>query len=219
MLFLFTMRAVLFVLWIGILVFFSAAIAIFSLPLSIITPTAIILLGSLLLSVSFTFLTAKEKKVVPQEAVVSQEVDEAYDIKKREFLKVLGSLGLGALLVSLFRVRDVSALSFGGTGVPDPIGIEPLGSSQTTGSVTLTDANTWYQVPSSNLTSRVFLVLQNRSGYDMYWTFDNAVSASTGGLLFPDGATLQLDAGADVNVYVRCGTAAQVCWYSESQSQ
>lgn len=153
-----------------------------------------------------------------QERLKSNPNEEKIDEKRRQFLKALGSLGLGALLLSLFS-KKAYGLQFGGTGVPDPIGIEPLGSSQTTGSVTLTNADTWYQVPSSNQTSRVFLVLHNRSGYDMYWTFDNSVSASTGGLLFPDGATLQLDAGTAVNVYVRCGTTGQACWYAESQSQ
>ena len=144
--------------------------------------------------------------------------EEGLDSGRRQFLRLAGSLGVGAVFFSLLR-RDANALQFGGTGVPDPIGVEPLGNSQTTSSVTLTDADTWYQVPSSNQASRVFLLLQNRSGYDMYWTFDNSVNASTGGLLFPTGATLQLDAGAAVNVYARCGTAAQVVWYAESQSQ
>lgn len=143
---------------------------------------------------------------------------DSFDVDRRLFLKTLGSLGLGGLIYFLFT-RKAEAIQFGGTGVPDPIGIEPLGNSQTTGSVTLTNADTWYQVPASNQANRVFLVLHNRSGYDMYWSFDNTVSASTGGLLFPSGGTLQFDAGSAVKVYARCGTAAQVCWYAESQSQ
>ena len=122
------------------------------------------------------------------------------------------------MLWAIFR-KDAGAVQFGGTGIPDPIGVEPLGNSQTTGSVTLTNADTWYQVPNSNQTSRVFLVVQNRSGYGMYWSFSNSVNASTGGLLLPDGATLQLDAGNGVNIYIRCGTAGQAIWYAESQSQ
>lgn len=145
-------------------------------------------------------------------------IPEKVDNQRRLFLKTLGSLGLVGLIYFLLT-KKTQALQFGGTGIPDPIGIEPLGNSQTTGSVTLTNANTWYQVPPTNQTNRVFLVLHNRSGYDMYWSFDNTVSASTGGLLFPSGGTLQFDAGSAVNVYVRCATAGQVCWYAESQSQ
>ena len=155
-------------------------------------------------------LKNRSRKVVPAKNHL--------DLGRREFLRLAGTLGIGALLLSLFR-RPAQAIQFGGTGVPDPIGIEPLGNAQTTGSVTLTDANIWYQVPASNQASRVFLALHNRSGYDMYWAFDNTISASTDGLLFPSGGTLQLDAGSTVKVYVRCGTAAQAVWYAESQSQ
>jgi hypothetical protein len=160
----------------------------------------------------------RARLTLPNPASQAVGAEKGFDEKRRLFLKALGTLGLGGLVYLLFT-KKAQALQFGGTGVPDPIGVEPLGGSQTTGSVTLTSADTWYQVPSSNQSNRVFLALQNRSGYDMYWALDNTVSASTGGLLFPDGATLQLDAGNAVNVYVRCGTAAQVCWYAESQSQ
>lgn len=175
---------------------------------------AFLLLGGFLLTLGKYFTKKKEPQIHSLPAIVPEKIDE----NRRLFLKTLGSLGLGGLVYFLFT-RKAQAIQFGGTGVPDPIGIEPLGGSQTTSSVTLTDTGTWYQVPTSNQASRVFLVLHNRSGYDMYWSFDNTVNASTGGLLFPNGGTLQFDAGSAVKVYIRCGTAAQVCWYAESQSQ
>lgn len=216
------MKTVLFVVWVAIVALFTAVSAVFSLPFDIVAPTAIILFGLFILSSLGVYLlrTTKDKPERLHKNIHENKVQqEGLDIARRDFFKALGALGFGALITYFIRPRGVSALSFGATGTPDPIGIKPLGNSQTTGSVTLTDANTWYQVPAANLTSRVFLVLQNRSGYDMYWSFDNTVSASTGGLLFPNGATLTLDANADVDVYVRCVTAAQACWYSESQSQ
>jgi hypothetical protein len=193
---------------------FILAVPLSNLIYSFLIALAFMLLIGLILSFR-KFLIIRQKVQVQSLPLV---VPEKIDKNRRLFLKTLGSLGLGGLVYFLFT-KKAQAVQFGGTGVPDPIGIEPLGNSQTTGSVTLTDANTWYQVPAGNQASRVFLVLHNRSGYDMYWTFDNTVSASTGGLLFPSGGTLQFDAGNAVNVYVRCGTAAQTCWYAESQSQ
>jgi len=215
------MKVALWVVWVGIIALFTAVAAIFSLPSFIIAPTAITLLGLFLLSTALISLTGKKSKSKnPLLLPATQEDSEEFDSTRRNFLKAIGALGLGALISYFIWPRKASALSFGGSGgAVDPVGIKPLGGQQTTGSITLTNADTWYPVPAEPLSERVFLVLQNRSGVDMYWSFDNSVSASTGGLLFPNGATLTLDANADVEVYVRCGTAGQTCWYSESQSQ
>jgi|GEM_PF-2090695 len=159
------------------------------------------------------FKSKHKKSPVVIEERKSTDNTRVIDVDRRDFLKLIGSFGVGAFLLALFA-KEAKALQFGGTGTPD----QPLGNSQTTGSVTLTSADTWYQIPSSNLSSRVFISVHNRSGYDMFWTFDDNVNSSTGGMLFPDGANLMLDAGDAVSVYVRCGTAAQVCWYAESQS-
>jgi len=193
---------------------FILSIPISNLVHSFLTLLPFLLMGGFFLNIFIIIRQKPKKENTALPTVIPEKIDE----NRRFFLKTLGSLGLGGLVYFLFT-RKAQAIQFGGTGIPDPIGIEPLGGSQTTGSVTLTDANTWYQVPSSNQSNRVFLVLHNRSGYDMYWSFDNTVSASTGGLLFPSGGTLQFDAGNAVKVYVRCATAAQVCWYAESQSQ
>lgn len=192
---------------------------------SVIIYSALLIILFVVVAVFFKYLLvakkAKYKHKLPYKNSIKpsdKANKDTFDKNRRQFLKLAGSLGLSAFFLSLFS-KKAQALQFGGTGIPDPIGVEPLGNSQTTGSTTLTDADTWYQVPSSNQANRVFIVLHNRSGYDMYWTFDNTVNASSGGMLFPSGGNLMLDAGNAVNVYARCGTAGQSCWYAESQSQ
>ncbi|MDD3662001.1 MAG: hypothetical protein PHG63_02945 [Candidatus Dojkabacteria bacterium] len=143
-----------------------------------------------------------------------------FDPVRRQFLSLLAKTGILGILVLLFthQPKSVDALTFGASGLTTPVGVKPLGGSQTTGSVSLADADTWYPVPSSALSDRVFLILHNRSGTSMYWTFDDSVNNSSGGLMFPAGGTIQLDVNPDVTVYVRCPSAGESVWYAESQS-
>ncbi len=136
-----------------LLAFFSSglilSISIFDLLHAFLLFFPFLLIGGFFCYILVSDKQKLRKKVLTFPANLPEKVDK----DRRLFLKTLGSLGLGGLVYFLFT-RKAEAIQFGGTGVPDPIGIEPLGGSQTTGSVTLTDANTWYQVPSSNQSNR-----------------------------------------------------------------
>ena len=88
--------------------------------------------------------------------------------------------------------------------------IYPVGSGSN-GSVTLTNANTAYAVPTTASTEKHILILYNGSDADMYWGFAN--SNANGILLPPDGkATMNM--GASQQIYAYCASAGKVITYS-----
>lgn len=104
------------------------------------------------------------------------------------------------------NARKVRVVDSSGTGV-DSFG-EPIYPSGTGGSetITLTNASTSYQVPSSPPTDKYILILYNNSDEDIYWSYDN--TTTNGILIPPDGKVVMNLAGSNY-VYAYCGTAGK----------
>ena len=79
------------------------------------------------------------------------------------------------------------------------------------GSVTLTNANTAYAVPTTAPTGKYVLVLDNQSDTDIYWGFENS---SSNGLLLEVGEQRGIPLGANQSVYCYSATAGTVINYS-----
>lgn len=76
---------------------------------------------------------------------------------------------------------------------------------------TLTDADTSYSVPTTAPTKNYVLVLYNGSDTDMYWGYENS---NANGILLPSGGRVNLDLGANQQIYCYCGSAGKVLTYS-----
>ncbi len=86
----------------------------------------------------------------------------------------------------------------------------PAGSGSN-GSVTLTNADTAYAVPSSAPTEKYVLVLYNGSDTDIYWGYENS---NSNGIILEAGEKVSLDLGANQQIYCYCGSAGKVITYS-----
>lgn len=143
----------------------------------------------------------------------------AVDFKKRDFLKVLSSLGIGTLVYSLFT-KKAHALSFGGTGIPDPIGLKHFSGTGTDLSLTLTSADTAYQCPESGSVPAADYVLNvyNGSDSDVYWGWSSDIAATSAKRrIIPTGGTLSIDLAASDYLYLVCGSAGKVVAYGHKQ--
>jgi hypothetical protein len=120
----------------------------------------------------------------------------------------------GASRVSVFDSAGSQINSFGqGT-----VGIYTLGGVNACGSVALGTTNAFSAVPGTALANRITIILNNRSGDDMYWTLGTAGTAqgTSSGMLFPNGGQLSLDLDNSLDVYVRhAGTSSLNVYYQE----
>lgn len=89
----------------------------------------------------------------------------------------------------------------------------PVGTG-TNGSVTLTNADTIYAVPSSAPTANYVLVLYNGSDTDMFWGYQNS---NANGILFRSGATATFDIGANQQIYTYCSSGSKVITYTTKE--
>ncbi len=76
---------------------------------------------------------------------------------------------------------------------------------------TLTDADTSYSVPTTAPTKNYVLVLYNGSDTDMFWGYEDS---NANGILLPSGGRVNLDLGANQQIYCYCGSAGKVLTYS-----
>ncbi len=88
--------------------------------------------------------------------------------------------------------------------------VYPAGAGSN-GSVTLTNANTAYAVPTTASTAKHILVLYNGSDTDLYWGFANS---NANGILLPPDGRVSLNLGASEEVYAYCASASKVITYS-----
>jgi len=79
------------------------------------------------------------------------------------------------------------------------------------GSVTLTNADTAYSVPSTAPTSNYTIILYNSSDTDMYVGYENS---NSNGIELPSGGRMSFDLGSGQQVYTYCGTSGKVLTYS-----
>ena len=86
----------------------------------------------------------------------------------------------------------------------------PAGSGSN-GSVTLTNADTAYAVPSSAPTKKYVIVLYNDSGSDIYWGFENS---NSNGIILEDGERVAVDLGANKQLYCYSSSAGVAIKYS-----
>ena len=109
-------------------------------------------------------------------------------------------------------MEDVHVRKSNGDSV-DSFGVDdqyPTGTGSN-GSVTLTNADTAYPVPTTAPTGKYVLTLYNGSDTDMYWGFENS---NTNGMLLETGEKVAIDLGASQSVYCYCGVAGKVITYS-----
>lgn len=95
-------------------------------------------------------------------------------------------------------------LEAGSVSISGTISETPL-STFISSTVTLTNADTAYKLPSSEMSGRRQLVIYNASDADIY-IGDSTVTTSTG-ILIPAGGTLCIDASA--NLYAVCGSSGK----------
>lgn len=94
-----------------------------------------------------------------------------------------------------------------------PATYSPLAlSTWVSGTVTLTNANTAYKIPSSEQSGRRTLILYNGSDTDMIW---GASTITTSGILLTTGLSVAIDASA--NIYAACASAGKVLTYLEGK--
>lgn len=84
------------------------------------------------------------------------------------------------------------------------VNIEGLDAPVTT-VLTLTNADTAYKMPASELANRKLLVIYNASDTDVYIGSSSVTTAN--GILLPAGGTMSLDCEKDL--YAVCGTAGK----------
>ena len=141
------------------------------------------------------------------------------DKEKRDFLKYILSLGIIPLLVLFFNKR-VNAMSFGSTGVTDPIGIKNFTGTGSDLSLTLTSADTAYQCPAigSVPTKDYVLDIYNSSDSSVYWGWTSSI-AGTSALrrLISSGGTLNIDMASGQSIYLVCASAGKVVAYGTKQ--
>lgn len=144
---------------------------------------------------------------------------EKLDISKRDFLKALGSLSLGAFIFFLFS-KKAQALSFGSTGLPDPVGVKHFSGAGADFSITLTSADTAYQVPASGSVPAkdYILSIYNGSDADVFWGWSSDIGATPAKRkIIPSGGTMNIDLAANQYFYLVCGSAGKVIAYSTKE--
>jgi len=110
------------------------------------------------------------------------------------------------------------------TDIPLPAGTNVIGQIQISGgegigadtSLTLTDADTVYALPSSPPAVPYRLIIYNVSDTDVYV---RDTSGTTLGILFPAGGVWTEDMGASEVKYLFCGSAGKIVNYSTKANQ
>jgi hypothetical protein len=110
------------------------------------------------------------------------------DSAKRNFIKAIGVLGVGAFLFSLIP-KKAQALVFGSEMKSSDNAGYPSGTG-TNAAVTITTSAT--AVPASAPTKNYVLALYNGSDTDMYVGYQNT---NSNGILLPSGGVMSLDIG------------------------
>jgi hypothetical protein len=137
------------------------------------------------------------------------------DISKRDFLKIIGSLGLGFLLTLIFK-QKAQALSFGGSGVTGPLDINHFSGTGADYSLTLTNADAAYQCPASaNVPNEDYILdIYNGSDTDIYWGWSDDI-ADTSALrrIIPTTGVLNIDMAINQSLYLVCDSAGKAVAY------
>lgn len=174
------------------------------------------------------------KEIIDDTEKISN-IDKIGDINKRNFLKVIGMLGAGALLFSIFPKKSKAAgLIFGSSQrAPDPIGLKnstgnlinpatkegqfPSGDSMN-GTIDLTLADTWYAVPAEAPANDYVIVvsLENSSGTVRFGLSNTGSPSATNGNQAPTHLSLKLGAGK--SVYFASSTAGDDVNYTLIES-
>lgn len=96
-------------------------------------------------------------------------------------------------------------LTSGTSTITGDITINGLSGTGFDTTLTLTTANTSYQIPATTPSATYTLLLYNASANDVYITF---TSTTTGGILLGAGSNLNIDLGANQAVYGYSATAS-----------
>ncbi|HLD51548.1 hypothetical protein A3K34_04280 [candidate division WWE3 bacterium RIFOXYC1_FULL_40_10] len=141
------------------------------------------------------------------------------DYERRKFFKYLFSIGIVSLVGFLLNKKS-NALSFGSTGVPDPIGIKNFSGSGADYSLTLTTQDTAYQCPASgNVPSKDYILdIYNSSDSSVYWGWSSGI-AGTSALrrLISSGGSLNMDLGSGQSIYLVCASADKTIAYGTKE--
>ena len=141
------------------------------------------------------------------------------DYERRQFMKYLFSLGMVSLIGVLINKRT-SAMSFGSTGVTDPIGIKNFSGTGSDFSLTLTSADTAYQCPANgNVPDGDYILdIYNSSDTDVYWGWSSNI-AGTAALrrLISSGGSLNMDLGANQYIYLVCDSDSKTVAYGTKE--
>lgn len=131
----------------------------------------------------------------------------------RQYVWNASTLSWVAATISSVTVGELSVSGVAISNFPSTqeISDNPL-ETWVSGTVTLTNADTAYKIPSSEQSGRRLLILYNGSDTDMKI---GASTITTSGILLAAGATMAIAAGA--NLYAACASAGKVITYLEGK--